>query len=622
MTSFIEETRRRLDAPWITFTNPAVPCGLGTDHDLRWRPLQPRTRPEDELWFPAMSEEGLEASFRTRFFEDTRGVECWGSIRNAGSEPVLGVTSCSTLDATLGFPLDFGAPLVRCFRGAVAVSNFFPPDDFRVVDRRLIEDPPTARFGPALSLGSLSDGRTSGEYLPCVIVCDQHRTRGLALFLEWSGLWRMSVKRPSSRSLGREHSSGLWIKAGIEGLGLDFLPGEELPLPRLLVVAFDGDLSDGGNAIRRHVRRHVAPTLADEEVLPPTSFNHWFGFGNDFDERTLLRAADSSARAGLEYFCVDGGWYKGGFRRGVGNWQRPDPAKLPNGLEPLSRFVSEKGMKFGLWFEPEWANEDSDLYREHPEWFWRSPPEVRLQDQRSLDHFWEDAHLLNLGLAEARQWWLDLFMEAYERLGMRWVRWDFNQIPRPNWEHGVPDGRVGWRQIQHVTGFYRLLDELMEACPDLFVEQCASGAMRIDLGTVRRGHSFWMNDHSWDSDVVRELQCGLNAVLPGNYANTNLCQWRHDYTDYDYLSHGAGGFGYSGALWEASREDFARYAEAVSRFKDYRHILMGDYHRLADRPASPDDYSGMLFEEDGEQAVMEFNLPGARRSARLIRRAV
>jgi len=80
---------------------------------------------------------------------------------------------------------------------------------------------------------------------------------------------------------------------------------------------------------------------------------------------------------------------------------------------------------------------------------------------------------------------------------------------------------------------------------------------------------------------VRAMQHGLNTVLPGNYANTNLCQFRHNYTDYDFLSHGAGGFGYSGKIWEAPRADFERYVAAVARYKGYRHLLMGDYSRSA-----------------------------------------
>ena len=171
----------------------------------------------------------------------------------------------------------------------------------------------------------------------------------------------------------------------------------------------------------------------------------------------------------------------------------------------------------------------------------------------------------------------------------------------------MPVGEIGWRQIQHVQGLYQVLDDILEACKELFIEQCASGGHRIELGTVRRGHSFWMNDHTTHSAIIRALQHGLNTVLPGNYANTNICQQRHDFTTYDYLSHAAGGFGYSGKLWEAPAADFERYRAAVADYKAYRELLLGDYRRPTGQPSSPDEYAQVIFSDGGRSVTMEFN---------------
>jgi hypothetical protein len=111
-----------------------------------------------------------------------------------------------------------------------------------------------------------------------------------------------------------------------------------------------------------------------------------------------------------------------------------------------------------------------------------------------------------------------------------------------------------------------------------------------------------MNDHTSHTDIVRALQQGLNFVLPGNYPNTNLCQPRHDFDDYDFLSHGCGPFGYSGKLWEAPPADFERFKEFVTRFKSYRHLLLGDYTRPTGQPRRADEYSQVLFHE-GDQCL-------------------
>lgn len=452
----------------------------------------------------------------------------------------------------------------------------------------------------------------ASKNLPCVIVCDERQSHGFALFLEWSGLWRIVINKQPLGSEKDPRGRCLHVAAGLRGLRLQVSPGgRALPLPRVLLTAFDGNLESGGNSLRRHIRRHVTPALGGQESLPPTSFNHWFAFGNRFTAELLKPAVEASAAAGLEYFCVDGGWFTGEFRAGIGNWEEGDPKKFPQGIRPFADFVRAAGMQYGTWFEPEWAHRESALFRAHPEWFRPTPPASPYQTPANTIFFDPDYLLMDFGLREVRQWWVNRICRAYDEWGVRWIRWDFNQMPRPNWEHGAAENDVGRGQIGHVTGLYETLDETLQACPELFIEQCASGGHRIDLGTVRRGHSFWMNDHTTHSDLVRALQHGLNLVLPGNYANTNLCQDRHDFTDYDYLSHGAGGFGYSGRIWEASKKDFDRYRAAVARFKNYRHLLLGDYNRKTGQAHRADDHVQVSFTDGRGSVTMEFNPPGA-----------
>jgi alpha-galactosidase len=352
--------------------------------------------------------------------------------------------------------------------------------------------------------------------------------------------------------------------------------------------------------------------------LPPASYNHWSAFENNFTSETLKPAVAASAAAGLEYFCVDAAWFEGDFRKGIGNWDQVNKTKFPDGVAPFAEYVVSQGMKYGTWFEPEWAHEDSALYRAHPEWFHRTPehsPYVHPVNVWSLD---PQVHLMNFGLSEVREWWLNRIVRAYEEWQVRWIRWDFNQMPRPTWENGEAAGGVGWRQIEHVQGVYQTLDAILEACPDLFIEQSASGGHRIELGMVRRAHSFWMNDHTMNSDIVRALQHGLNTVLPGNYANTNLSQKRHDFDDYDFLSHGTGGFGYSGNLHHAPPSDFECYKNAVTRFKKYRSLLLGDYVRPTGQPVKYDDYTQVTFLDEGRDVTMEWNAPDAKRTASIV----
>jgi len=420
------------------------------------------------------------------------------------------------------------------------------------------------------------------------------------------------------------------LQAGIWGLSLDLKPGQRIPLPRMILAAYTGDLEAGGNALRRHIRRHVMPTLGGAEVLPPVSYNHWFAFRNNFNEEVLRKAVPSAAAAGLEYFCVDAGWFDTGadalgfpdWRNSLGNWNRVDPRKFPAGIKPFADYVRAHGMQYGTWFEPEWAHKSSDIYREHPDWFLDAPalgadPHLDFPNiPPTLRQVNPNLSLMNFGLEEVRSWWVNRIIRGYEEWGMRWVRWDFNQKPRPNWDFGVPSGEIGWRQIEHIEGLYSVLDDIIAACPDLLIEQCASGGHRIDLGTARRGHTFWMNDHTSNSDIVRAFQHGLNTILPGNFANMNLCQPRHDFDDYDYLSHGAGAYGYSGRLWEAPTAEYKSYCASVGRFKQYRHLLLGDYHRPTGQPIRADQHAAVEFADNGSTVRIDLNQNGPR-SARI-----
>jgi alpha-galactosidase len=606
MTTWFDLLRTQLDLSFLQPAENVVPFGLPPVPEDQWQVGGLQQQGEGRWQLNASTGKGLEAILYFRFFADTRAVELWGEIVHRGQSQVTGIRQCLTLDTVLRLTPEFGQPWVRSINGVRFLPNYFPPHDFGVVDRQLINTP---QIYTPLILSGLADGRTSGENLPCAILGDEAGTAGLAFMLEWSGLWSISFKQPTRQTNAEVSTLDLQVQIGLWGLALDLQPGQSLPLPRLLIAAYQGGLEAGGNALRRHIRRQVMPKLNGEEVLPPTSFNHWFAFANQFSADKLKPAVDASSAAGLEYFCVDGGWFCGDFRNGIGNWEEGDPAKFPEGIRPFSDYVRAKGMKYGTWFEPEWANKQSELYKQHPDWFWETPllsvpvePGFRFQNP--------DFALMNFGLAEVQQWWLERICRAYQEWGVRWIRWDYNQMPRPNWEFNVVPGQIGWRQIQHVQGLYHVLDEILAACPDLFIEQCASGGHRIELGTVRRGHSFWMNDHTTQTDIVRVMQHGLNTVLPGNFANTNLCQARHDFSDYDFLSHGAGGFGYSGKIWEAPRADFERYAAAVQRFKQYRHLLMGDYSRPTGQPRSAYEYAKVVFSDGGEVVVMEFNQDG------------
>jgi alpha-galactosidase len=574
-----------------------------------WAQLDRRSRAGGSFSAEFASPDGLHAEIHARVFSASGAVEVSGVVRNESPEAIAGVTGCSSI--RLFLRLD-DEPLVRTWRGVRLIPNFFPPTDFESDDRRLLRTP-SVHMPLAVHAGS--GGRSSSEHLPFVVVAGKRR--GFALGVEWSGTWFASLAQDPDPRPEEGRDLVVCVEAGLWGTPLDLRPGEAVPLPPVHIVPFDGSVTEGSNALRRHLRQHVMPHLAGDELVPPTSFNHWFAFGNEFTDALLRPAVDTAAEVGLEYFVIDAGWFPRGFSEGIGNWDDVDHAKFPAGIADFSRYVQSKGLQYGTWFEPEFAHTASALHIRHPEWFFPAPRPVASFEQewgerlsRSLGESLSHYRMLDFGLSDVQQYWVDRIASVYRDWGVRWIRWDFNRDPLPCW-NASPE--PGWAQIRHVQGLYRVWDHLLDTLPDLLIEQCASGGTRIDLGTVRHGHTFWMNDHSTHTDLVRRLQTRLNQVLPGSYANTNLSQHRHDFTDYDYLSHGCGPFGYSGRLWEMPSADLRRYAEAVARFKGYRRRLLGDYSFELPDPENRFGREAHAWHDDTEgDLVIEFNAEGPR----------
>ncbi|MFK4492289.1 glycoside hydrolase family 36 protein [Bradyrhizobium sp. USDA 336] len=589
---------------------------LSDNSDLKWTETS-LTEQSDGFSAEFAHASGLRAELRARTFGHSRAVEVSGSIRNAGSETVASVLGCATLRLFLRTDPGSGAPQLRTWRGG-PMATAFPPVDFESTGRRLHQGGHHLDRS-ALSVHGGDDGRSSSKDLPFALLAGV--AGGVAIGVEWSGTWYVDLRYDLQPDEGR--GCPVRLEAGLWGIRLDLRPGQTLPLPTVLLAPYIGDSADGGNALRRHIRRHVMPRLNGEEAVPLTSFNHYFAFMNDFNDALLRPAVKAAAGIGLEYFLVDAGWFPGGFPEGIGNWDEADPRRFPDGIAEFSKYVRSNGMRYGTWFEPEFAHVESALYRRRPEWFLPLGSLTRpltyqsWMGGRTWPPVWEPGNyrMLDFGLPEVQQYWVDRVSAAYADWGVRWIRWDFNHKPMSYWA-STPE--PGWAQINHIKGLYTVLDHLIETLPDLVIDQCAGGGNRIDLGTVRRGHTLWMNDHTVDTDMVRRLQTRLNQVLPGNYASTNLCQPRHDFTAYDYLSHSCGPFGYSGRLWEATDAQLRGYAEALKSYKGFRHLLLGDYRFEIADPEDPTAREMHTWTDGGQQLVIEVNGASGPRTARAI----
>ena len=497
-----------------------------------------------------------------------------------------------------------------CGFGGGLTDGFYPPAAYRpeeVTFGKLRNWNPAkscfARWWTSkrgLTLGSGPTGRSSNPHLPLMHFgwASGGTEMGLWMALEWSGHWLIQA--------GTEADWTFLFRAGPKVNRMVLEPGETVRLPRVHVGVYGGGAEVGFNSVRRYVAEVLAPDVEGDRPRAFVAYHHWFGIHEEFDEALMRKQVDRASELGLEYFEVDAAWYYSGGREfwyGVGNWERVDRTKFPNGLEPFAEYVRSKGLRFGLWFEPERGRDDSDWVREHPDWYWS------IEGNPSL--------YLNLTRRDAQDGLIEMLSDWIGRLDIRWLRWDCNNPPGPYWERVDPTGKV---QFAYVEGLYRVLDTLLERHPNLMIDNCAGGGQRIDFGTLRRSGTMVISDHADDPHICRIMQTGGARVFPGNYMNSSIYLGADDGDEavgpLELISRMAGAISLSGHIANWSKRQVQRVRRHLDGFRTYRHLLMKDFHPLTPYPRTPGDWDVVEFvdPQTGEAVVMAYRVRGEERT--------
>ncbi len=466
--------------------------------------------------------------------------------------------------------------------GGGAMEGTYPPAAFEIHERATL-------FDSYLKIGSDADGRSSNKDLPLMIARrgTGEEAPGFWYGLEWSGEWTMSA----SHFAADNHR--FRADAGIPVNGLTLEPGEELVFPALHIGTFTGGFAEGTNALRRYLYQHLQPAYLGERPYPRVSYDHWFGLGNDINFERLKPQVDAAAVLGVEMWCLDAGW-NGDFEPATGNWEKADPSKFPEGLRPLADYVRSKGMRFGLWIEPERAYADTWAVRTHPELFIRSPDPNNPQC------------LLNLARRDAQDWMIALLDRWITDLDLRWSRFDFNIRPAAYWHAADPTGKI---QFAYVAGLFRVLDEVMRRHPQWMIESTASGGRRIDLGMLARLHTIWLNDWTFGPQTPRWMHLRAQQFLPGNCMNTTVrvSKGAGDPADLDHqvISHATAQLSFDGDMAGLSAKAAARCRLWTDHYKQYRHILAQDFHQLSRVPESLSDWDVVQWSAyDGNEGLL------------------
>jgi alpha-galactosidase len=397
---------------------------------------------------------------------------------------------------------------------------------------------------------------------------------GLVWFgaLAWSGSWRITIRQDEFKQVK--------VVGGFNpfDFGYKLDPGKTLGTP-----VFYGGLAQHGFQEMSRLEsdfqlRSVLPQ-APKPRLRPVLYNSWEATQFNFDEKTQEQLADKAASIGVERFVMDDGWFSTRVKdnAGLGDWY-PNPQRFPNGLKPLIDHVHSLGMDFGLWVEPEMVNENSDLYRKHPDWILHFNGRPRTQARNQF--------VLNLAMPEVQDYILGFLDKLLRENDIAFLKWDANRnFSEPGWEQVPPDEQKKiW--VAYTEGYYRVLRTLRQRFPKLEIESCSGGGGRVDLGVMHYTDEVWPSDNTdpFDRLIIQDgfTYAYTPAVMMAWVTDSpNWFNGRSTSLTYRFLSAMQGSLGIGANLTKWTPDDFATAKQLVSDYKIVRPLVQqGVLYRL------------------------------------------
>ena len=425
---------------------------------------------------------------------------------------------------------------------------------------------------------------------------DEDHGEVIAGALAWSGNFRISFER--------DETGRLSVVSGInpEQSEVVLSPGERFVTPEM-VWTWSGTGAGGASRNLHAWARHYGVYHGGE--VHPTLLNSWEGAYFNFTTPTLLGMIDDAAALGLEMFVLDDGWFgteypRNGDGAGLGDWE-PNLRKIPEGIDYVASYAHSKGLKFGIWIEPEMVNPESRLAREHPDWVVQS----RGRDIPQTRHQW----VLDLSNPAVQDFVFGVFDGVMQlSKNIDYVKWDCNRTVA---SFGSP--WLGTEQnrffVEYVQGFYRVMERIRAKYPDVLVQCCSSGGGRVDYGALRYFDEIWPSDNT-DAYTRARIQYATNLIYPACISASHVSAVPNHQTGnvtslkFRFDMACAGRLGMELQPKSLNERERAFAERAIRSYKEYRDLVFtGEQYRLAS-PLDGPFYALMYVSADRRRAVV------------------
>ena len=443
-------------------------------------------------------------------------------------------------------------------------------------------------------------GTSSHQENPFVILCEKGAGE------DWGECYGMSLVYSGSflaeAEVDQINQTRFVMGIHPEGFRWRLEKGERFFAPEV-IFSFT---SDGYGALSKNFHRFYQEHLIRSKyrnTRRPILLNHWEAMEFHIQEEELVSLAVSAKELGVELFVMDDGWFKGRDhdRRGLGDWT-PDTKKLPKGVAGLSEKIHGMGMMFGIWIEPEMINEDSDLYRAHPDWCLKAPGRTPNRERGQL--------VLDMSSREVQDYLFENIGGILKEAAVDYVKWDMNRNLSDVWSFSCPAIRQGEAGHRYVLGLYELMERFVRAFPEILFEGCSGGGGRFDAGILYYMPQIWCSDNT-DAVERISIQYGTSFGYPvssmGAHVSVspNLQTGRSMPLETRAIVAMAGAFGYELDVRKTGQEERKRIKEQIQWYKQYQElILYGDYYRLTPVESNREFAAWQVVSRDKKTAVV------------------
>jgi len=346
-------------------------------------------------------------------------------------------------------------------------------------------------------------GVSSSDHNPLVILKETKTNHeygsAYGFSLVYSGNFEANIEL-SSHNLVR-------VNMGINSFDFRYAlnKGESFVTPEVIMTFSNQGLNQLSMNFHDSVNNHLI-RKSDLHKERPILVNNWEATYFDFKQKKLLAIAKKAKKLGIELFCLDDGWFG---RRvddysSLGDWHY-DKKKLPSGVHGLAKKMNKIGLDFGIWVEPEMVNEDSDLYRLHPDWAIRLPNRKPSLGRNQL--------ILDMANPDVIQYLKDALSDLFNQANITYVKWDMNRNISDVFSHYLDIKDQGKFNHLYVLGLYELLQYLKDSFPHILFESCSSGGNRFDMGMLYYMPQTWTSDNT-DAYERMFIQEGTSVCYP------------------------------------------------------------------------------------------------------------